>query len=243
VSEKINKISVCMATYNGEKFLREQIESILIQLTSNDELIISDDGSIDGTVEIIKSFGSKVTLIQNTTRKGVVKNFESALKTATGDLIFLSDQDDKWLPGRVQAMCKCLQTKHLVLANAKLVDAQLAKIGPSLFERLNVHRGFVSNLFKNSYTGCCMAFRRELLDVCLPFPAITPIHDWLIGLVAEAFFSIDYITEEYLLFRRHPDTESQTGFNSTNSLLFKIKIRIRVIAAFFVVFIRVFKGK
>ena len=89
-------ISVCMATYNGEKYLREQVGSILTQLGENDELVVSDDGSTDSTIDILKSYNDpRIKIFINTGRHGVNSNFENALRHADGDYIFLSDQDDK----------------------------------------------------------------------------------------------------------------------------------------------------
>ena len=99
--------SVCMATYNGQKYLREQIESILCQLSANDELVISDDHSTDSTVDIIRSYGdSRIKMYANELTKGVTHNFENALNKSKGDIIFLADQDDVWLPNKISKMEK-----------------------------------------------------------------------------------------------------------------------------------------
>ena len=109
-------ISVCMATYNGEKYIREQIDSILAQLGDKDELIVSDDGSADATLSIVRSFSDpRIKIISNTGKHGTNGNFENALKHAQGDYIFLSDQDDVWLPGKVNICLQALQTAHLVV--------------------------------------------------------------------------------------------------------------------------------
>ena len=94
-------ISVCIATYNGEKYLREQLDSILPQLAESDEVIVSDDGSTDGTIDLITSLNDpRIKIVSNSGRKGYVGNFENALKHTTGDYIFLSDQDDIWYPNK-----------------------------------------------------------------------------------------------------------------------------------------------
>ena len=101
----MKKISVCMAVYNGEKYIREQIASILGQLAPGDELIISDDGSSDGTLDEARAFGdARIRLLANQLDRGYSGNFENAIRHAGGDIIFLSDQDDVWLPGRVEKM-------------------------------------------------------------------------------------------------------------------------------------------
>ena len=118
-------ISVCMATFNGEKYLKEQIKSIIAQLDINDEIIISDDGSTDSTIEIINSFNDfRIKLYQNSF-KNLISNFEFTLNNASGDYIFLSDQDDIWLPNKVELCMKSLISADLVMTNCKLVDSNL----------------------------------------------------------------------------------------------------------------------
>ena len=103
-------ISVCVATYNGEKFIREQIESILCQLSSDDEIIVSDDGSTDGTIVIINCIGDKrIRIIEGPRKHSPTFNFENALKEAKGDYIFLADQDDVWKTNKVEVCMKWLQ--------------------------------------------------------------------------------------------------------------------------------------
>lgn len=124
-------VSVCMATFNGEKFIKEQIDSILCQLSDYDELIVSDDGSTDKTVDIIKSYNDRRISIFNHVRNFetnsltsiVSSNFENAIKHAKGDYIFLSDQDDVWLPNKISEGVQSLRSSDVVLLNASAVDA------------------------------------------------------------------------------------------------------------------------
>ena len=121
-------VSVCMATYNGEPFLREQIDSILSQLNEKDELVISDDNSKDSTVDIIKSYHDKrIKLFINKEKKGVTHNFENALVHSKGDLIFLADQDDVWLPGKIKELISFLKEGNydVVTCNCALTDTYL----------------------------------------------------------------------------------------------------------------------
>ena len=107
-SNKRNSISVCMATYNGEKYIEKQLDSILKNLTNEDELIISDDGSTDNTIDILNKYAKKykqIVLLEGP-RKGVIKNFEYALKYAKKDIIFLSDQDDEWEQDKVEKVIR-----------------------------------------------------------------------------------------------------------------------------------------
>jgi len=103
---KKNKISVAIATYNGEKFIQRQLQSILEQLDENAEIIISDDGSSDNTLTVIKNFNDKRITVLRNPEKGLIKNFENALKHTTGNIIFLADQDDVWVKGKVTTMIK-----------------------------------------------------------------------------------------------------------------------------------------
>jgi glycosyltransferase involved in cell wall biosynthesis len=128
------RASVCMATFNGEKYIRRQIESIISQLSQDDEIIISDHGSTDGTVEIIKEFkDSRIKLIckesHHIDRKSVIdrfrlvtQNFENALSAASGDYIFLSDQDDIWDKKKIEISLKYLQHCDLVVSNFGFID-------------------------------------------------------------------------------------------------------------------------
>ena len=115
-------ISVCIATYNGEKYILEQILSILPQLKENDEIIVSDDSSTDTTLEIIKNINDKrIQIFKNTGNHGVNSNFDNALKRAHGEYIFLSDQDDVWLPGKVDRCLAELRTADLIMHDATIL--------------------------------------------------------------------------------------------------------------------------
>ncbi len=200
------KVSVALATYNGERFIREQLDSILPQLSPGDEVIVSDDGSSDGTVDIILGYAEKderVRLIKGP-GKGAVRNFEHAISQCSGDVIFLCDQDDVWLPGKVEAVLKKFDESgaDLVLHNAKIVNEDLAEI-VSFFENRRVAKGVLRNIYKNSYMGCAMAFLSSLKRAALPFPKNLPMHDQWLGLVAEMYGKVAFIDEPLMLYRRH----------------------------------------
>jgi glycosyltransferase involved in cell wall biosynthesis len=223
-------ISVCIATYNGEKYLHEQIDSILRQLGEDDEIVISDDSSTDKTIEIIESFHDKrIVLLQKQTFHSHVYNFENALKHAKGDTIFLADQDDIWLPHKVSHMLALLQKCDLVLSDAKMVNALKEPICDSFFTFHHSKRGFFKNLYQNSYLGCCMAFNRKLLEIALPFPKYINMHDWWIGMNAELYSSIIFTHEPLVLYRRHEEALTPVDKQSSNTFLQKIGFRLAML--------------
>ncbi len=138
-----------MATYNGEEYVAEQIQSILSQLEQNDEIIISDDGSCDNTLNIILQFeDARIKLFHNKNH-GLIHNFENALKNAIGDYVFLCDQDDIWLPHKVSEMFDALQLYDLVVSDCTVVDKNLNIILDSFFKQRSSGEGFLKNLYKN----------------------------------------------------------------------------------------------
>lgn len=221
-------ISVCMATYNGEKFIRSQIESILTQLGPADELIISDDGSADNTLEIIKEFRDNRIKIYKGNFKNFIRNFENALTKAKGEFIFLSDQDDVWESTKVQRILPLLQQFDLVISDSSVVDEELNPLNPSFFKLLRSGKGIVKNVLKSTYYGSCMAFRKNVLTTALPFPDTTEIgHDLWLGLVAEMTGSVLFLEEPLIKYRRHNATFTVTGVGkSKRSLLLKLKGRV-----------------
>lgn len=228
------RISVCMATYNGEKFIKEQLESILCQLGNNDEVIISDDGSTDDTKLVIESFkDERIKFFKNNGTKGVVSNFENALNKSTGDYIFLSDQDDVWNKGKVDKVICELQSCDLVLTDAYVVDSEGSVINKSFFELNRSRKGFFKNIVKNSYLGCAMAFNRKTLEACLPFPSNLPMHDWWIGLVAEVDGHVVHLNDKLINHRRHGNNTSFTGEGSEYGFLIKLRFRFFLIKELF----------
>lgn len=180
-------ISVCMATYNGEEFIIRQLDSIIKQLGSDDQIIIVDDCSKDNTVNLIKStYGDRVKVYINDENLGPIKSFEKAISLAEGDYIFLSDQDDIWNENKVKEVIEAFKNENpmLVIHDAHVVDGELETIHPSWIKymNLNVHQGFLGNIIRNAFTGAMMAFRRELKEIILPFPPMIEMHDQWIGL-------------------------------------------------------------
>ena len=224
-------ISVCMATYNGERYLKEQVDSILNQLSISDELIVSDDGSLDNTLNILRSYNdNRIKIFKNTGRKGVVGNFENALYQAKGNYIFLADQDDVWLSNKVEVCTSLLQTYQAVVTDCLVVDMNLKIIHESYFKLYKSKKGFLKNIFRSSYLGCCTAFRRELLNVILPMPkSLFLYHDWWIGFFIDWFGKVKFIDIPCLYFRRHCNNVTATTKKSILPIHKKIYYRIQLL--------------
>ena len=231
-------ISVCMATHNGEKYIKEQLDSILCQLGPEDEVIVSDDGSTDCTINIIKSFNDyrikihhyKQTIKSKHAHRYVCKNFENALKRAQGDYIFLSDQDDCWLEGKVEKCVELLKTNLLVVHNAKLVDESLRDLGSMMYKNDFVFGNYMA-LKRGKYYGCTLAFRKELLKVILPFPNSLVLHDHWIGCLAELTGNVYYEKKSLISYRIH-NSNTSVG-PSKNSVLFRMHYRAYMVVKMF----------
>ena len=220
-------VSVCIATYNGEKYIKDQLLSILCQIDNYDEIIVSDDSSTDETLNIIRSINdNRIRILDNNKYQSPIYNFENAIKHANGDYIFLSDQDDVWLPDRIKLMKTYLDNYCLVISDCKIVDSLLNVTNESFFKLCNSGKGFWKNLIKNSYIGCCMAFKKDLLKYVLPFPKNLPMHDIWIGLLAELNGDVLFIDTPLLLYRRHGTNASSSGEESKYSLYYKVEYRL-----------------
>ncbi len=221
-------VSVCMATYNGGAFVREQLESILLQLPPDAEIVIADDDSVDETLSIISSFAdSRIRLLPAESHLGVIHNYERALRASRGETVFLSDQDDIWLPGKVSMVLDALSEADLVTHDAwMLCPSGSSWIRTGRLSGIRPYRsGVARNWWKNTFTGCCMAFRRHLLDASLPFPGKLPMHDQWLGLIAEKFFRVSYIAEPLVEYRQHSGNATHIG-NSPAGILQKVKWRL-----------------
>jgi glycosyltransferase involved in cell wall biosynthesis len=202
------KISVCMAVYNGENYLHHQIFSILNQLKSSDELIVVDDCSQDDSVKLIEAFNdSRIHIFKNHHNLGVIKSFERCLGESNGDLIFLSDQDDIWLPGKVERFRKIFIAKPeftLISSDAQIIDGEGNLISESFFStRGDFTANPLLNLIQNKHLGCTLAFQRKMLKFYLPFPSDTPMHDIWIGLVNGIYGKAYFLDESLIQYRRH----------------------------------------
>jgi glycosyltransferase involved in cell wall biosynthesis len=197
-----------MATFNGSRFIRAQLESILPQLGPDDELIVSDDSSTDDTLEIVRSYNDeRIQLLTGNKFRSPLRNFGHALGHAQGRIIVLSDQDDVWLPGRISLIHERLDGDKdrvsLIMMDGEIVDAEGNCLDKSIFRANRVGAGILKNIYDNTYTGCCLAFTRPLLDLALPFPRRIPMHDMWFGLLAEIFGRVEFVPVSTIHYRRH----------------------------------------
>lgn len=236
------KISVCIATFNGEDYIEQQLNSIRFQLNDFDEIIISDDGSTDNTVEIIKALKDhRIQIYKNRKKKFnyghyyVSANFENALKKSNGDIIFLADQDDIWCPNRLEVSLKYLNDYDLVINNAFVIDENGKLLENTFFDdNMIFPRGIINNIISPKYHGCCMAFHKSVLEYALPFPSKLILHDSWIGMLTEYFGKVTYINDNLIFYRRHFSNASFLEGKSKNSLLFKIVYRIELLSSYFI---------
>ncbi|PLS36909.1 alpha-L-Rha alpha-1,3-L-rhamnosyltransferase [Carnobacterium maltaromaticum] len=226
-------VSVAMATYNGENFLKQQIDSILIQLGEEDELIISDDHSSDQTIAIVENYSNsdpRVKLFFNS-GKGVTSNFDNAIKKTSKDIIFLCDQDDIWKSNKVAVIKEYYQNNPeilMIMSDITVVDNDLNPTIDSFYEFRGSRTGVLKNIIKNSYIGCAMSFRKELKKQILPIPKKVPMHDMWIGLVADSSKSALLIPEKLIYYRRHENTV--TTVENKSSLKDKVMWRFQIIS-------------
>ena len=200
-------ISVCMTSYNGKQYIQKQIETILVNLSGEDELIISDDGSSDGTNELIASLmeqDQRIRLIPGP-KQGVIANFENAITASRGEYIYLADQDDLWAPNKAAVVQECFKEHNcmVVVHDADIINEHDEVMESSFYARRNSGAGVIKNIAKNTYIGCCMAFRRELLQGILPIPKNIEMHDQWIGVIGDIIGRAFFCDKVLFHYRRH----------------------------------------
>ena len=226
-------ISVCMATYNGERFVAQQLRSILAELSDDDEVIVVDDCSMDDTVETAQGVGDRrISLHVNDRNRGEVFSFSRAMSLARNEFVFLSDQDDLWIPGRALVM-----RQRLTASGASVVSSNFAwmntngepiEVSYDGVRSSDSNRNLknIVNIFmgKTTYFGCAMAFRREFVRVIAPIPAFVESHDLWIALASNLVGSNVHLDEKTLRKRKHADNATSTV--STRSLYRKVRSRV-----------------
>jgi rhamnosyltransferase len=217
------KVDILMASYNGEKYIKDQIESILNQTYKDFTLHISDDKSTDDTRKILKEYSKKdkrIALHLQEKNQGYLKNFEYLLTQATNDYIMLCDQDDVWLPNKVEvSVNKMIEDKlDLAICNMLVVDEELKIMNNSYFDFINLKLDeklkFKDFLFRNPAAGCAMIFSKSLLDKILPFPNLKHpyyIHDWYIYMIGQAYGKVGFVNMPVSNYRQH--SSNSVGMN------------------------------
>jgi len=211
--------SVCMATYNGAKYLRPQLDSILAELRDGDELVIVDDASSDDTTAILAGYADpRIRVVHNEQNLGYVRAFERAMHLSTGDVVLLSDQDDVWIPGRRDALVTAAAATGIAASNLLLLGSEEPLRSPVtgrpwLLRAMDGPRALRNELRMLAgdvpYFGCAMAVRRDLLAQVLPFPQIlVESHDLWIATVANASRRMTHVEQPTILRRMHADNTS-----------------------------------
>ena len=204
--------SVVLATCQGERFLLAQLEGILSQLSAEDEVIISDDDSTDGTLAVLRGISEpRVQVITNTRRVGYAANFERAIARARGEVVLFSDQDDIWLPNKVAELDSALRRADCVASDAIVVDEELRVLHDSFFRLREAHRFDDLSIFrKPKIVGATLACRRSYLQTLLPFPRGVP-HDFWITVNAAFDRKLEVLPTPLILYRRHDRAASVTA--------------------------------
>lgn len=212
----MSTVDIAMATYNGEDFISEQIDSIINQSYQNWKLYISDDGSSDNTVEIIKTFVSKdkrIELVNTERQGGVISNFNKSLKYTTAEFVMLSDQDDIWPSDRLKLLLNTIQQENnidepkLVFSDLTLVNEVGGEIAKSFYKAnnldpLNNLQGY--NLLWNSTVyGCTTIMNRALLDLVLPIPNDAHMHDQWLAMKAHQYNGLIFLDTPTVMYRQH----------------------------------------
>ncbi len=219
ITEQVNtaaatppKVSVVMATYNGEKFLQRQLDSIVAQTYPNIEIIITDDCSTDATAALLQHYAdghSNITLVRNEKNIGYIKNFEKAIMLATADYIALSDQDDIWHPEKISVLMKHINGANMVYCNSELIDNAGNSMNKNMsgLKNLGSYNDCLSFLIANGVFGHAVIMHKSIALKAMPFPADCP-HDWILAFVASFCNGIVYVDELLVKYRQHADNIS-----------------------------------
>ncbi len=231
-------ISIAMCTYNGEKFIKEQLDSILSQTYTQLELIITDDKSSDNTISIIKEYqknDSRITLYENEINLGFLKNFEKSISLCTGDYITLADQDDIWKKNKLELFINNIHNNVLIYSDAIIIDKNSQETGVQLIRpKSNLCSGTCNKAFflNNFISGNTMMFKTELREHILPIPEQMSYHDIWIGYVASTYGTITYTDEPMTYYRKYEGQVTHQGDvipkNIFKRLEYKKNLRLKV---------------
>lgn len=211
-TEKQPLVSIALCTYNGEKHLVEQLDSLVNQTYNNLEIIVVDDCSEDSTLNILKQYKAEYPFFkvyQNRQNLGYIKNFEKAISLCNGDFIALSDQDDIWDSQKIALLTKSINHNILIYHDSEFIDEKEQSLGMSMSDILNMYHGnsYKPFLFFNCISGHAIFFKRELINYCLPFPKEI-FHDRWMAFVATNIGSIGYISKKLVHYRQHERSDT-----------------------------------
>jgi len=206
-------ISVALCTYNGEKFLTEQLDSLIAQTYKNIEIIAVDDCSTDDTFGILTAYAAKygnISIYRNDQNKGFLKNFETALSYCHGEFIALCDQDDVWHPEKIALQVAAIGDNMIIYHDSEFIDDEGKLTGEKISDSHNLYRGNEPKvfLFRNCVSGHAMLIRKDLLKHAFPFEN-NFYHDWWLTYVAVNIGSIDYIPKCLVKYRRHAESSTE----------------------------------
>lgn len=215
----MEKVDILLATYNGEKYIREQIDSILNQTYKEFRLLISDDGSTDGTRDILNEYKAKddrIEIFMQEENLGVVKNFEFLLKKVEAKYYMFSDQDDIWKDEKIEkSLNKIEEGFDLVYSDLEVVDENLNVTYESywklkgIYKKIKKYNNFESLYLNNFITGCTVISKKELIDSFMPLPNMSKfvLHDYWISLIISQNGKIAYIEEPLIKYRQHKNNK------------------------------------
>lgn len=234
------RITILMAAYNGEKYIGAQIESILSQTEKAWRLVIQDDCSTDATYSVVKDYADqypdKIKAVRRKTNSGgAAANFFSMLSYADSAYLMLADDDDIWLPDKIEKTLAAMRTAEqnadhdtpvLVHTDLKVVDSTLNPIADSLFRRqnLNFSKSSLNHMLsQNIVTGCTVMVNKQLAALAAKGnpPEHAVMHDWWLALIAAAFGIIRFVNTPTVLYRQH--TENSVGSKNTSDLFYNVK--------------------
>jgi len=222
-------ISIAMATYNGERYLKEQLDSIYSQTYKNIEVVVTDDCSTDGTIKILeqysKSHGLKYYV--NEENLGFVKNFEKAISLCQGDFIALSDQDDIWEKEKIEILVDKIGSNLLIHSDCSVIDDEGKSLMPFLKQDTGNLISVQDFFFRNVVTGCTVLFSKKLLDTALPFPEGIAYHDWWLGFCAAKEKKIHYFPQCLTRYRKHSGQDTGLGDGERQFILKSIYAAVK----------------
>ncbi len=199
-------ISIVMATYNGEKYLREQVDSLLAQSYPSLEFVFVDDASSDSSLAILQEYAltdSRIHIVANPVNLGLLSTFETGIRAAKGEMIALADQDDVWISDKISLLAGAIDSHSMIYADSALTDAAGARTGKfSDRNHLCDYPTALHYVFGTKAMGHAMLFKREIIDIALPLPDYVG-HDYVLGFAAAALNGVSYFPATLVNYRQH----------------------------------------